>query len=234
MVFINKRVVLSLIIIFAMGFALALGTLAYFSDKEIIQGNILQAGTLNLEIGSDSPDVSINLQNLAPGGKGIAKSLKLKNIGTIDGNLSVTLSQITNLENECVEPEIEGNCQESEDCTGQDKTCQELEGELGEYLKLAFWMDTNEDGSWTKEDYYLKSDGTKVSWKNEDGNKLPLEAYESLNNFGGKSWNDIQKISAGKETGNFKIEYFLPEDTGNIIQSDSVKFDIIFSLNQAI
>jgi predicted ribosomally synthesized peptide with SipW-like signal peptide len=228
---INKKVVLSLIIIFAMGLTLTLGTLAYFSDKEIIKGNILQAGTLNLEVGSDSQDVSINLQNLAPGGKGIAKSLKLKNIGTIDGSLSVTLSQITNLENECVEPEIEGNCQESESCPGQDKTCQELGGELGEYLKLAFWMDTNKDGSWTSEDYYLKSDGTKVSWKDGDGNKLPQEAYESLNNFAGKSWNNIQKISAGKETGNFKIEYFLPEDTGNIIQSDSVNFDIIFSLN---
>jgi len=234
MVFINKRVVLSLITIFAMGFTLALGTLAYFSDKEIIQGNILQAGTLNLEIGNDSQDISINLQNLAPGDKGIAKSLKLKNIGTIDGNLSVTLSQITNLENECVEPEIERNCQGSESCTGQDKTCQELEGELGEYLKLAFWMDANEDGNWSSEDYYLKSDGTKVFWKDVDGNKLPQEAYESLNNFDGKTWNNIQKIGAGKETGNFKIEYFLPENTGNIIQSDSVKFDIIFSLNQAI
>jgi len=217
-----------------MGFALALGTLAYFSDKEIIPGNILKAGTLNLEIGSDSQDVSINLQNLAPGDKGIAKSLKLKNIGTIDGSLSVSLSQITNLENECVEPEIEGNCQESESCPGQDKTCQELEGELGEYLKLAFWMDTNEDGNWSSEDYYLKSDGTKVFWKDGDQNELPQEAYESLNNFGGKTWNNIQKIGAGKETGNFKIEYFLPENTGNIIQSDSVKFDIIFSLNQAI
>lgn len=223
---------MSLTIICLMSLALVGGILAYFSDKETVSKNILQAGTLDLEVEADFSSIPINLQNLAPGNKGRAGSWTLKNVGSIPGILTISVGQVINYENECVEPEKEGDCQSNGTCGNQDTTCQELEGELGDYLKLAFWIDVDKDGKWSSGDYFLKSDGTRVSW--EGGNDLPQEAYDFVNSYSEKAWADLQTIDGGKEGGNFQVEYFLPENVGNIVQSDSTAFDITLVLNQAI
>jgi predicted ribosomally synthesized peptide with SipW-like signal peptide len=214
----NTKILLSLSVIAAVAAIAIGGTVAYLTDTETSQGNTFIAGTLNLKVGDDDPtSVKIELPNMKPGETGNAANWLVKNTGSIAGKLTIAVGAITNNENECKEPE-------------GDNTCDTTEGELGANLKVAFWMDVDKDGSWSSGDYYLTSGGNKVSWANGE-TTLPSAAYDILNNYGGKTWTDVQTNITG-EAGNFRVEYDLPADTGNIIQSDSAVFDITFTLNQ--
>jgi predicted ribosomally synthesized peptide with SipW-like signal peptide len=213
----NTKILLSLSVIAAVAAIAIGGTVAYLTDTETSQGNTFIAGTLNLKVGDDDPtSVKIELPDMKPGDAGNAANWLVKNTGSIAGKLTIAVGAITNNENECKEPE-------------GDNTCNPTEGELGANLKVAFWMDVDKSGNWSSGDYYLKSDGSKVSYNNESA--LPSAAYDILNNYGGKTWTNVQTNITG-EAGNFRVEYNLPGDTGNIIQSDSAVFDITFTLNQ--
>ena len=58
-----------------------------------------------------------------------------------------------------------------------------------------------------------------------------------LNDFGGTTWSTLQDgtqmILRSGETWGIQFRFTLPQDTGNIVQSDSVEFDIIIHLDQA-
>ena len=217
----NKKILISLSTIAAVAAIAIGGTVAYFSDTETSTGNTFSAGTLNLQVGNYDPtSVKITLSNMKPGDAANAATWLVKNTGSIAGKLTVGVGAITNNENDCIEPEQEG-----------DSTCGATDGELGANLKVAFWMDVNEDGYWSSGDYYLTFDGNKTSWATSDETTLPSAAYNILNNYGGKTWTDVQTNITGG-AGNFRVEYDLPGGTGNIIQSDSSVFDITFTLNQ--
>jgi predicted ribosomally synthesized peptide with SipW-like signal peptide len=217
----NTKILLSLSVIAAVAAIAIGGTVAYFSDVETSTGNTFSAGTLNLQVGNSDPtSVKITLSDMKPGDTGNAATWLVKNTGSISGKLTIRVGAITNNENECKEPE-------------GDNTCGTTEGELGANLKVAFWMDVDKSGNWSDGDYYLTSGGNKISWATGDGTTLPLAAYDILNNYGGKTWTDVQTNIAGpSDAGNFRVEYDLPGGTGNIIQSDSAVFDITFTLNQ--
>jgi predicted ribosomally synthesized peptide with SipW-like signal peptide len=215
----NKKILISLSVIAAVAAIAIGGTVAYFSDTETSTGNTFSAGTLNLQVGdSDPTSVKITLSDMKPGDTGNAATWLVKNTGSISGKLTVAVGAITNNENECKEPE-------------GDNTCGTTEGELGANLKVAFWMDVNKDGSWSSGDYYLTSGGNKISWATGD-TTLPSAAYDVLNNYNGKTWTDVQTNITTGDAGNFRVEYDLPGNTGNIIQSDSAVFGITFTLNQ--
>jgi predicted ribosomally synthesized peptide with SipW-like signal peptide len=218
----NTKILLSLSVIAAVAAIAIGGTVAYFSDTETSTGNTFSAGTLNLQVGdSDPTSVKITLSGMKPGDTGNAATWLVKNTGSIAGKLTIAVGAITNNENNCIEPE-----QDAGDTSCGTSTDQ---GELGANLKVAFWMDVDKSGNWSSGDYYLKSDGSKVSYNNESA--LPSAAYDILNNYGGKTWTDVQTNITG-DAGNFRVEYDLPGDTGNIIQSDSAVFNITFTLNQ--
>jgi predicted ribosomally synthesized peptide with SipW-like signal peptide len=223
-----KKILVSIIIIAVMCAAIGGGIHAYFSDTETAAGNTFTAGTLNLQVGSSDPCVEhISLSGMKPNTSGNAASWLATNIGTIDGTLDITLSTITNNENGVSEVEIAAGESPSNTI-----------GELGQLLKVAFWMDTNKDGTWSSGDYYLSSGGTKVSWTS--GTTLPSAAYDFLNNYASKAWTSVQTITSTADAGNFRVEYNFPNNSGGIpgnladnrAQSDSCVFDIIFVLNQ--
>jgi len=216
----NKKILISLSTIAAVAAIAIGGTVAYFSDTETSTGNTFSAGTLNLQVGKDDPtSVKIELSNMKPGDKSNAATWLVKNTGSIAGKLTVGVGAITNNENGCIEPE-------------GDDSCNTTNGELGANLKVAFWMDVDKDGSWSSGDYYLTSGGNKIPWATGE-TTLPPAAYDILNNYGSKTWTYVQENIAGSsEAGNFRVEYDLPDGTGNIIQSDSSVFDITFTLNQ--
>ncbi len=93
-------------------------------------------------------------------------------------------------------------------------------------------MDADKNGTWSEGDYYLTSDGTKVSYNGETS--FPTAAYATLSSFGGKTWSNVQTVFNNSAAGKFHVEYQLPGDTtGNIVQSDSVSFNITFTLEQS-
>jgi predicted ribosomally synthesized peptide with SipW-like signal peptide len=82
----------SVFVIFAMA-VLAIGaTGAQFSDTEKVLGNTFAAGTLDLQVGDTNPTTwSFGGDNLAPGDVVRNVTAKVKNLGTIDGDLSMDI-----------------------------------------------------------------------------------------------------------------------------------------------
>ena len=163
------------------------GTWAYFSDIETSQDNTLTAGTLNLQVGATDPCTeSIDVgPNLKPGDSGNAADWPITNLGSVSGTLKVEIGSITNYENTRIEPE---------EAAG-DTTTGATEGELGDFLDTAVWLDINQSGIWDSGDMYLKSDGTVVNWVS--GSSLPSEAYDDINNYDSVAWD-----SSGSATQN--------------------------------
>jgi spore coat-associated protein N len=218
-----KKILISLMMIAMVGALVGGGVFAYFSDTETTPATFT-AGTLNLKVGAADPSVeTIDIGPLKPTDTDNAATWLTRNDGSITGDLTVAISTVTNNEN--TRSEVEENA--------GDTTAGPTEGELGGLLKVAFWMDTDKSGNWSSGDYYLKSDGSKVSWAS--GSTLPAEAYDIVNNYDSVIWTDVQNVAAGTDLGNFRVEYDFPEGGSgdNVAQSDSCVFDITFALNQA-
>jgi hypothetical protein len=156
---------------------------------------------------------------LKPNDSGSAASWQMQNLGTLSGDLNISISAITNNEN---------TRSDLETATG-DTTGGATEGELGANLNVSFWVDITNNG-WSSGDYYLKSDGTTVPYASEP--TLPAAAYDALNNYGSKSWTNVQTDLGAGSIGYFKADYILPLATTNVIQSDSSVFNITFTLTQ--
>ena len=174
------------------------GAMAIFSDVEKVEVGDISAGTLDLTVGGENPCTEhITISNIAPGYSELVQ-LWLANTGSLDGELSVEISTITNNDNGLTEPE-----------SVVDSTAGDGEGELGEYLKA------------------------KAAWY-DDPSTTTAFANQILNDIGGRTFTtsgNFALLEAG-ETQSLKMVLELPEGTGNIVQSDSVEFDIIFHLDQ--
>ena len=220
----KKVIGLTLAAILIAGIAGA-GTWAFFSDSEVSQNNTITAGTLDLQVGATDPctesvDVGTQIQ---PGASGNAADWTTTNLGNVSGTLKVEISSITNYENTRSEPE---------EAAG-DTTAGATEGELGDFVDIAIWLDVNRSGGWDSGDMYLRSNGAVVNWVS--GSSLPSEAYDDINNYSGLSWDstDGMPTLAGSGDLDFMVEYDFPSDVNdNRAQSDSSVFDITFTLEQ--
>ena len=215
----NRKILFSIMVLALVGMLLGTGIYAYFSDVETSTGNSFAAGTLNLKVGDNDPTTaSISVTGLKPGDAGKAADWLVKNIGTISGNLTISVGIITNYENDRTEPEKSAG----------DITSGETEGELGSFLKVAIWLDMDKSGSWNVNDVALKSDGSILT--NDGDDELP---YDYLDNYGGESYASIITLSGNGEF-RFMVDYEFPSAANdNQAQSDSAEFDLTFTLNQA-
>jgi predicted ribosomally synthesized peptide with SipW-like signal peptide len=192
---------------------------AYFNDTQTAGSNTFTSGSLLLQVGSAAPCVeTIGVSGLKPGDASNVASWQLQNTGTINGKLDISISAITNDEN---------TINRAESAAG-DVT---PGGEMGANLNVAFWVDVDNSGTWTSGDYYLKSDGNKVSFQAGDSS-LPAAAFDALDNYGTRSYTELQTDIAPGTFGYFMVDYELPSATGNTVQTDSCTFDIAFTFNQ--
>lgn len=80
---------------------------AYFSDTESSTANLIQMGTLNLQVGDSDPAVfNFDFQNIAPG-ESWQDSLVIQNVGSIDGNFWFEINVHDSTEGENPEPETD-------------------------------------------------------------------------------------------------------------------------------
>ena len=206
----------SIALVLIAGMFATLGTTAIFSDTETVGVHDIQAGTLDLTVDDQNPcTVHITIHNIAPGW---SKTWlwKLKNTGSLDGNLTVEISLITNNDNGLTEPES------AVDTTGGDG-----EGELGQYLIVRKFDMRREPGTspWTLTDI--------------NDNTFVCDYGFTLNEYDGRTfsayWPHDGCGYCTLESGETQYCFLwleLPSDVGNIVQSDSVEFDIIFHLDQ--
>jgi hypothetical protein len=215
-----KNILISLMTIGVVGAAMGGGIYAVFSDAETGAATFT-SGTLNLQVGSADPCTeNVTISNLKPTDTGNAATWLTTNIGSINGVLDITLGAITNNEN--TRSEVETAAGDTTD----------VGGELGTLLRVAFWMDTNMDGTWSSNDYYLSSGGTRVSWVS--GTTLPSAAYDILDNYASRSWASLQTVNGTADAGNFRVEYNFPNGGSgdSVTQSDGSVIGITFILNQ--
>lgn len=91
----NKKVLLSVLIIGTIAIVAGAGTWAWFTDTQYSNGNTFTAGTLGLSVG-DQTGTNIGkftFNNIAPGFDK-TETVNVKNTGTIDGNLFVTIKDL--------------------------------------------------------------------------------------------------------------------------------------------
>ncbi len=199
---------------------------AYFSRTLLSGPNIFAAGTIGLQTGPDSTVIEhFYVAALVPGDSGNAAYWQLMSVGTISSDLSIRIGEIVNGENIANLAEITAGD------SGND-----IVGELGGYLRVAFWLDYDNSGTWTIGDCYLRADGATVRFSVGDIG-LPLDAYQVLNSYGGVAWADLSTgITGGSIIGHFVVDFDLPSNQGyidNIYQSDSCTFSIMFTLTQS-
>lgn len=104
-----KKILFSLMTLALVIGLVGAGAFAYFSDTETSTGNTFTAGTLDLSVGGENPNVSPDFiiggtSGVKPGDSGTI-TYNLKNEGTLDGYLD--LSGISKVDTEGTNPESE-------------------------------------------------------------------------------------------------------------------------------
>ena len=138
---------------------LGAGTWAYFNDHETSTGNVILAGTLNLDLVSGNPGYSVlfDLNNKAPGDSG-SSSAGLTNTGSLEGNLHLGIGSVSNSENYSAVTD-EAEAQDDDDTSDETGG-----GELGACAWMAIWLDYESGGSWDAGDIGLRSGGDTYSY----------------------------------------------------------------------
>ena len=204
-----KKILISLMTLVLVVGMVGAGAFAYFSDVETSEDNTFTAGTLDLKVdGNDDPYVvHVELSNLKPGdgsqwgGWGSQGALywTVKNVGSIPGELTITINNVVNYENGQTEPEAL-----------VDPTAGTLEGELGNYFRPQVFF----NGPWVYET-------GSITWIGTTG-------AEIVPGYGASP----VTLGPGEEK-TLQINWLIYDTAGNEIQSDSVEFDIEFTLDQA-
>ncbi len=110
------------------------GVYAYFSDSESANDNNFTAGTMDLTL-NDGGAASISMANVKPGDSGLSM-YTLRNVGTVNGNLQVSIANLQNLPGSNPEPEGPNNA------------------DLAQSIHVHFWMDDG-DGIFNGAETYM-------------------------------------------------------------------------------
>jgi len=199
----NKRVITSLLVVLAVALATFTATSAYFTSNTSTSGSRFQVGTLDLSVGG------INGTSIEPflidniGDTNVSNGSKTWVVSN-KGTLSGRLYfKLTNVNN------AENGCNTPEQAV--DATCDNPgvgQGELGKQIKIKVYLNDL---------LVIESDLDEV-------NKEKISA----------KWGSMTPVvlNAG-ETARVKLEWTMAtEGYGNEIQSDSLGFDVDFSLVQ--
>lgn len=181
------------------------GTLAAFSDTEDSTGNTVSAGTLTLDPAgsSDGGSFSISVGGLVPDDSGTEVGfLDLRNTGSIDGQLDYELTSITDYENG------QNDAEAAADGSGGDPG--QGNGELSDHLEIRAFVDRSPGNGTRNNDEAITGGWAPLTVERVDTN-VPVAAGEEI-----RIWVDAR----------------IPADTGNEVQSDSVKVDTTFHLEQ--
>lgn len=199
-----------LIIVTVAAFA-STATTAYFSDTETSTGNTFAAGTLDLKVDNedDSKIVRVTLNDMKPGDTA-QYQWTWKNSGTIDGRPWLEVVNVADDDNGLLEPEkADGDSEE--------------EGELSQYLMMKLNAPGNTGYAYPNQPQCLDS-----------GSQCPLNVWDDYVQIGQSPWEVWQTIAAGATSAPMVLEFELPSSVGNIVQSDTVTFDLVFHLDQVM
>jgi predicted ribosomally synthesized peptide with SipW-like signal peptide len=195
---------MSLMIIALVGALVGGGVYAYFSDTETSTGNTFTAGTLDLNLDSGNINVvKFTVSGVKPGDSG-GGTWTVANVGTIAGYLDLESCNVTEAIGTTTDPEL------ADEPTLSDTT------QLGNYLMVHIFVDTNNNGSWDAGETDIL--GT---------NAAPV----AINTIAA-SYNLNLSLAASGGTNYITLKWSVATATGNRIQGDSVTLNITFELQQ--
>ncbi len=207
-----KKIITSLAMIVLVGTLVVGATRAIFSDTETSFDNTFAAGTLDLKVdGSDEPVVHVTLSDMKPGDT-YTQNWTFSNTGSLTGQPWIEIVNLVNYDNDCNDPEA-----------AVDTTCGSPgpgEGELGANLRIVI----NEPGGAG----YMYPGGGPDCLPN--GRECRVNFWDSYGPIGQGTWENIPGSSV--LAGPMQFVFSIPSTVGNIIQSDSLEFDIVFHLDQ--
>lgn len=102
-----KKIALSLVTLIAVGTVVVQATRAVFSDTETSTGNTFSAGSIDLTVDDVNDPITAKFlaTNMKPGSSYDTGCVTLKNVGTLDGVLTMSVNNLKSNENTLVEPE---------------------------------------------------------------------------------------------------------------------------------
>ncbi len=206
----NKKVLLAILGVGAIGGAGYVATTALFSDVEQSGTNVFTAGTLNMTVGGADGTAfeEFNFTNLGVDGQVTGgKTWTIVNDGTVPGNLTISMNDLVNNDNGCNEPEAI-----------VDVTCADPgpgEGELGAAMTTTILLDTG-------------TGDTQVASTNLATASEALYASQWVTNAG------TVTIPAGGSVDVTMTWATDPTSYGNEIQSDGLSFELQFDLEQVL
>ncbi len=264
----NRKVLLSLLVIGVAALMAGLGTSALFTDSATSEGNTFTAGTLTLKVGDGGVVQSVNVGNMKPGDISGYHKWVLKNTGSLPGRISATFGDIVNYDNGTNGPEQQAK-EAMQALYGPPASGDPGPGlgHLGQYLKTGQLstldrdditiLERNDEEGW----YIVSVDedediGSSFGW-GPVGWSVPSQIIgvwstgpthpwgtPGLNGLANKKYTANATLQPGQEVA-FFLRVSLDENlrrwdgtqwiddvNDNIIQSDSVEFNITFMLEQ--
>jgi len=200
----KKRILMSLMTIALVGALVGGGVYAYFSDTETSTGNTFTAGTLDLNLdGGNTNVVKFTVSDVKPGDSN-GGTWTVANVGNIAGYLDLESCNVTEAIGVTTDPEL------ADEPTLSDTT------QLGNYLMVHIFVDTNNNGSWDSGETDIL--GT---------NAAPV----AINTIAASYGLNISLAASGG-TNYITLRWSVATATGNRIQGDSVTLNITFELQQ--
>lgn len=206
----RRKIIISTLIIAAVGTGAYYGTTALFTDTEETTDSTFTVGTLDMDVDGNNGQefekftiTDIGADGTVSGGK----TWTINNVGSLPGKLSFSLADLDNLENGCNEPELNDS---------DDTTCGDTgsgEGELGDAMTVTVLLDDGDgDETIVTSNLANASVGEYATQWNSNAGDVIIPAGDSVT------------VTMNWETD--------PASYGNEIQSDSLTFDVAFTLEQ--
>lgn len=233
------RILKSLMVIVAVAAVSVGATGAYFSDQETVAGNTFTAGSLDLTVDGQNDPVSFSFtgNDLKPGVQVNAGTVELKNTGSLDGLLSIKVTNPTSDEGQLFEPELTaGDIAGQEiDPTGYDANSGD--GELWDLSAIKIYFDINNNGvmEWNEP---VVANALHTDMTTGSGYRLLLDTNLWTANQG------YDGILSNNETVKLGVLVTLKEDaslrsqpqynllSNNMTMGDSMSFDLVVGLSQ--
>ena len=210
--------VIAVFLVFAQGSA---STSAWFEVQENVKDNLFSAAKLKLLLNFGSPaSLPFNVLDIAPGDSGEGMVTIVSDTGSIDANLSVSVTNFGQSENGCLQPEKDAG-----DPCGA--------GDLGLGLKMAMFVDVNQSGVFDSGDYELAYNcQPPIPYPGNTGNLH----FSTAPNFAGCNYSDIITMSGGDQV-DLVIKWKLPGTWNypkhqNILMTDQLWYDVEILLSQ--
>jgi spore coat-associated protein N len=199
-----KRILISFMTMALVGALVGGGVYAYFSDAETSASNAFTAGTLDLNLDGGSTNVvKFTMSDVKPGDNG-GGTWTVANVGSIAGYLDLESISVSEDIGTTTDPEL------ASEPTHADMT------QLGNYLMVHMFIDTNNNGSWDMGETDIL--GT---------NAAPV----AINTIASSYALDLGLAASGG-TNYITLRWSVATSTDNRIQGDGVTLNMTFELQQ--